>query len=417
MSSHPPRIAIVGGGPSGLTIGLLLHKRGVPFTIFELRSKPSGEELSLPAGVLDLHKESGLSVIRELDLLAEFGLLTGDCTESTIIANKEGHVIYMDEGGVATRPEISRNALAKLFLSNLPSEAIKWEYKLLSATSVTVYDKTETELDFGVNGKHTFDLVVGADGAWSRVRNLLTGVKPEYAGMQIITLTIRQVTKKYPQLSEYIGLGSFASLGIKHGVTTQRASQDSARLYIWLTTEDEHFGATSGLVSQAAATVKGKLLSDSALLGQWGSKIKELVSVACDEESKDKSGLKIYLKPLYTLPIGHTWEHKPGVTLVGDASHLMRPSGEGVNIGMLDSLLLYRAIVKAWETAIAGDGSFQHALEQPVREFEVDMWKRAKDKAEEAEELGKIMFGTEDGAQVMAHWFKSMMEQAAGAGQ
>lgn len=73
MSSHPPRIAIVGGGPSGLTIGLLLHKRGVPFTIFELRSRPSEEELSLPAGVLDLHKESGLSVIRELDLLPEFG--------------------------------------------------------------------------------------------------------------------------------------------------------------------------------------------------------------------------------------------------------------------------------------------------------------------------------------------------------
>ena len=64
MSSQP-RIAIVGGGPAGLTMGLLLHKNRIPFTIFESRQKPTEEELAKPSGMLDLHEESGLAVIKE----------------------------------------------------------------------------------------------------------------------------------------------------------------------------------------------------------------------------------------------------------------------------------------------------------------------------------------------------------------
>lgn len=104
---------------------------------------------------------------------------------------------------------------------------------------------TEIELDFGLHGKQTFDLVIGADGAWSKVRNLLTDVNPHYAGMQNITLTVREVTKKYPHLAELVGLGTFAALGNRHGVMSQRSPQDSARIYVFLTTEDEHFAATA----------------------------------------------------------------------------------------------------------------------------------------------------------------------------
>ena len=68
MSVFRPRIAIVGGGPSGLALGQLLHQRGIRATIYELRAKSTPEELAEPSGVLDLHEESGLAAMRECGL-------------------------------------------------------------------------------------------------------------------------------------------------------------------------------------------------------------------------------------------------------------------------------------------------------------------------------------------------------------
>lgn len=120
-----PRIAIVGGGPAGLTLGLLLRQRGIPFTIFELRQKPSDKELAKPSGMLDLHNETGLAAIRECGLFGQFLQLAGECTEADKVADMHGNILYADKGGVSERPEISRHALTKLLSSHLPVEAIK----------------------------------------------------------------------------------------------------------------------------------------------------------------------------------------------------------------------------------------------------------------------------------------------------
>lgn len=423
MSPYQPRIAIVGGGPASLTVGNLLHKRNIPFTIFELRPKPTEEDLAKPVGMLDLHEESGLAALKECDLLDEFHKHTGVCSEYQIIANKEGDVIYTDDGGLETRPEISRNSLSKILLDRLPSDTVKWEHKLISASrSTTASDTTEIELDFGKNGKHTFDFVVGADGTWSRVRSLLTVTKPMYAGWQLITLTIRHVTKKYPELAKYVGTGSFTCLGHRHGVMSQRGLQDSARIYVCLTTPDEHFAETLDLNKGTPAQAIKKLLSDDSLLGPFGPKVKELVRIGVDEETKDNPGAKLPIMPLYMLPIGHSWEHKPGATLIGDAAHVMNPwAAEGVNLAMHDALDVSQAIIKAYETAPGEAASFQRALDPLIEEFERVMAERAKGKAEETYTNGQTMFGSEDGATAMAEWFSSammaVMQQQAEAGE
>ncbi len=59
-----PTIAIVGAGPGGLTLGLLLHKHGIPFTVFERRPEPTETELLELSGMLDLHQESGLEALK-----------------------------------------------------------------------------------------------------------------------------------------------------------------------------------------------------------------------------------------------------------------------------------------------------------------------------------------------------------------
>ena len=412
-SSQSPRIAISGAGPAGLTLGLLLNKHAIPFTIFELRERPTAEELAKPAGMLDLHEESGLAALRECGLYEDFIPLTGECAEADRVSDIHGSILWADDGEMESRPEISRNALSNLLMSHLPANSIKWGHRLRSAATIMATSgNTETELDFGSHGKQTFDLVIGADGAWSRVRNLFTGVKPKYSGSQCVTLTIRQITEKYPQLAQLVGPGSFMALGLRHGVMSQRGPQDSARLYICLTSTDEAFASSSGLASKTAAEAKDILLNDHTMLGRYGTTIKQLVIAACEEESIDNPDAKLDIRPLYVLPVGHTWNHKPGVTLIGDAAHLMCPwAGEGVNLAMWDSLLLSQAIVRAFETSNTDSTSpsLQSALDPLLQEFEISMWKRVKEKAEETERNGQIMFGSDDGATVMANFFKSCM--------
>jgi 2-polyprenyl-6-methoxyphenol hydroxylase-like FAD-dependent oxidoreductase len=280
----------------------------------------------------------------------------------------------------------------------------------LSASSLTSSGRTEIELDFGSNGKQTFDLAIGADGAWSKIRNLLTDVKPNYAGFQVMTLTVQEITKKHPHLAELVGLGSFSALGNRHGVMSQRGPRDSARIYIFLTAEDEHLPATAGLEGQTAVAAGERIMSDPALIGTWGRTIKELVTVACKEETTDNPGAAVDLRPLYNLPVGTTWEHKAGATIIGDAAHLMCPwAGEGVNLAMWDSLLLAQAITKAYKTAGRDAASFQSALNPLMAAFEVDMVARAKEKAEETISNGQMMFG-EDGANAFKNFFLAVYE-------
>jgi 2-polyprenyl-6-methoxyphenol hydroxylase-like FAD-dependent oxidoreductase len=105
------------------------------------------------------------------------------------------------------------------------------------------------------------------------------------------------------------------------------------------------------------------------------------------------------------LPIGHIWEHKTGATLIGDASHLMGPwAGEGVNLAMWDSLLLSHAIIKAYEMAGQSTASFQNSLDPLLRDFEVEMVARCKEKAEESVNNREMMFA-ENGAERFVNFF------------
>jgi 2-polyprenyl-6-methoxyphenol hydroxylase-like FAD-dependent oxidoreductase len=407
-----PRIAIIGAGPAGLTMGLLLHQRAIPFTIFELRPKPTPAELAEPSGMLDLHQESGIAAIKECGLYEDFLARTGECSEAQRVSDKDGNILYEDQGEHSSRPEISRHALTGLLLAGLPAESVQWEHKLLSASSSASSSGHATiELDFGPRGKHAADFVVGADGAWSRVRALLTDVRPMYAGTVNVNLTIRDMGARHPRLAELVGTGSFAALAGHHGVMSHRGSRDSARIYVMLSAADEAFARTSGLAGRPPAEVRARLVGEGGILGGWGPRVKELVEAACEDEERADPRRPADVRPLYRLPVGAAWEPRRGATLVGDAAHLACPwAGEGVNLAMWDSLLLARAVAEAHASvggdAAGGEEAFQRALDPAVATFEAHMVARARGPAEEALRNGEMLFGSEHGARAFADFFR-----------
>lgn len=393
-----PRIAILGAGPAGLTLASLLNISKIPYTIYE--SRLSLPPPSTPSGSLDLHTESGLLALEGCGLTSNFKSLTSDCSEDTIIADKNGEVKWADDGMGENRPEVARNDLTSLLLSSLPSASVKWGHKILSVTPSTSSSARWT-VHFSSSGREQeadFDLIIGADGAWSKARPLLTDIKPHYSTISCVTLTLPYITERYPELAAMVGKGTYSATGEFKAVMSQRGGLDSARLYLMLHSDSSSYLEDSGLaqLSKSPAEMKKKLIEEPQFFAGWGKGLKDLIAAACDAELE--AGAEISAKPLYMLPTSFTWPHVPGITVIGDAAHLMTPfAGEGVNNAMLDAVELSKVIVSACQ----GED-----IDAVLKGFEVEMWRRNQVIA--AETWGNLqMFFEENAPDAFVAFMKS----------
>ncbi|KAF4944287.1 hypothetical protein FSARC_14708 [Fusarium sarcochroum] len=389
MTSVTPRIAIVGGGPAGLCLGVLLHKYGIPFTIYDLRNKPMKDFLSEPSGPLDLHEETGLAAIRSSGLWDKFVPLTTECSRTLKVVDKHGRLTYTNNGEQQHRPEIPRNALTLLLLSSVPAENITWGHKLQNATRTP---EGKILLNFGSNGTAEYDFVIGADGAWSKIRQLLTNIKPHYGGVQYTTLHILNATSRYADLSNLVGPGTCFVLGDKNGVFSQRGVEDSIRLYVSISTKSEE-NLEKATEKVTVASLKKLLLTDPDMFGMWGDETKGLISTACDEEAARMKVAQLPpFKPMYMLPIGHKWPAQPGLALIGDAAHLMMPwAGEGVNQALRDALDLANATATAYRSS-QNPTEFRECLTPLVAEFDKEMFSRTQAAAEKTWANSNLIF-------------------------
>ncbi|KAG9101776.1 hypothetical protein FS749_003465 [Ceratobasidium sp. UAMH 11750] len=373
MSTSTPRVAIIGAGPAGLTLARLLVNHSITPCVFErdvsVDYRPQG-------GTLDLHTHSGQQAIRDAGLWDEFRKHARYDGQESKLLTKTGKVLLhnqaMHEGAEGSKPEIDRIVLRKMLLESLDPTVVRWNHTL---ASIQPSDHQKFDLHFKDRKVESgFDLVVGADGTWSRVRPLLTDVVPFYSGACYIEANITHPDgPNYDTANKIVGCGSVAGCGDGKAIAGQRLGDNSIRVFAMFSTPQgdpswaqRHFGDVDS--SRARAELIGHFGQD------WDAELRELIELSDSE---------VVPRPLYMFPIGHKWEGRPGLTLIGDAGHVMTPfSGEGVNLAMWDSLELSKAIVL---------GAAERSLHEKVREFELGMFVRMEDAAKRAEQGRNFM--------------------------
>jgi 2-polyprenyl-6-methoxyphenol hydroxylase-like FAD-dependent oxidoreductase len=332
--SQPSRIAIIGAGPAGLTLARLLHVSGVALSVTIFEKDASPEARQQVGGTLDLHSDTGLAALHAAGLFNEFEKHARYDGEALIIADKNATRIVEKGGGTKkthhwSRPEIDRKRLKEILLASVPKELVRWGWKLRS-----VSEDGTLEFD-GQERQGPFDLIVGADGAWSKVRPILTDVRPAYSGISGFEMRLSNPNQDYPKLSTMVGRGSYFAYSDGKSLTAQRMGNESIRVGCWMA-EDASY--PQDVISQHG--VDGAKAEVLRRYSDWALDLLDLVK--CSDPG--------YNLPwaFYELPVGHTWEHKKGITLIGDAAALMTPfAGEGVNKAMKDALELSAAICKS----------------------------------------------------------------------
>jgi 2-polyprenyl-6-methoxyphenol hydroxylase-like FAD-dependent oxidoreductase len=337
-------IAIVGAGLGGLALARVLHVHGIDAVVHE--REPSREARG-QGGMLDIH--SGQRALREAGLIDQFFAIARGEGQDMRLLEPDGTLLLQEDtpdDAPLDRPEVDRADLRNLLLDSVPEHTVHWGHAFESADNGVLH--------FANGSTATYDLLVGADGANSQVRALLTDARPVHIGQNVVEIGIPDIDRTHPDLAAMVGRGNYWVIGNGISLAAQRNGDGRVRIGISFYNTAEDWFATSGIPFDDPAAARARLID---LLPGWDARFIALIA-ACDDMVVPRS--------ITTLPVGLTWPSAPDVTLVGDAAHLMPPVGHGANMALLDGALLGLALA-------AHPDDFPAA----VKEYESEMFERA----------------------------------------
>ena len=375
MTNHELRttgsIAIVGAGPGGATLARLLDDQGFSVRVFERDASPTARP---QGGSLDLRPDSGRRAVDRAGLGAEFERRSREEAKAFRMIDSDGE--DMPGAGGETHedagPEIDRGDLRAMLLEALPTGMVAWDHDV---------DAVEQDADGRWRLKSAgrddvvADLVVGADGIGSKVRRRLTDVQPIYTGITMIAANIRQELWRGSKVSEALGEGSVMFAGGDKTIFVQRCAHDLILLYYSMAVPQD-WPRSAGFDLDDAGAV---MASVRDTYSDWSPEVLDMLTEVRD---------KFQLWPTSVMPPDYRWDTKPGLTMLGDASHVMPPfTGKGVNLALLDALELTDALTDDPDRDVV----------DAVAGFERRMQARTGDEIRACLQVGKQAYGMDLG--------------------
>ncbi|MFI6996479.1 FAD-dependent oxidoreductase [Nocardia sp. NPDC050175] len=358
----PTPVTIIGAGLGGLTLASVLQVNGIPVTVYEAEPSPTARA---QGGMLDIHDYNGQLAIEAAGLSDEFRTLILEGRQAIRVLDRDGSILFdQPDDGTGGRPEVQRGEMRQMLIDSLPASTIQWGHKVSGTRAL---GEGRHEVTFTDGSTITTSLLVGADGAWSKVRPLLSTATPEYTGISYIETYLYDADTRHPAAAKAVGGGSLIAPAPGKGIQAHRESGDTLHTYVSLTRSLDWFAAID--FTDAAAT-RARIVHE---FDGWAPELTALITEA------DTAPV---FRPHYTLPIDHQWDRVPGVTLVGDAAHLAPPNGEGANLAMLDGAELGKALA-----------AHPDDIEAAITEYELAMFPRSAEIALDGAELHEIMSG------------------------
>ncbi|NVI82745.1 NAD(P)/FAD-dependent oxidoreductase [Janthinobacterium sp. BJB401] len=371
-------IAIIGAGLGGLMLARALHVHGIAATVYEADATPQARR---QGGMLDIHEDTGQQALRAAGLHDAFRALIRAGGEASRVLDQHGTVL-LEEGddGTGGRPEVARGELRRLLLESLPTGTVRWGHKL---TGVTTLDGCRHRLSFGHGATATSDLLVGADGAWSKVRPLLSNAQPAYSGIAFIETYLFDSDRRHPASAHAVGAGALFALAPGKGIQAHREADGVLHAYVALS-KPEAWLADIDFAAPAAARTR-----IAAQFAGWAPALTALITEADTPPAP---------RPVHMLPVDHRWQRVAGVTLLGDAAHLMAPAGEGANLAMFDGAELAQALA-----------AHPSDMEAALLAYETALFARSSVAAVESERILRLCFG-DDAPHSLVQFFAGMQD-------
>ena len=377
------KIAITGGGPGGLTLARLLQQSGAQVSVYE---RDQSRSARVQGSALDLHENSGLAALEAAGLMEAFWANHRSDLDSLRLTDASGTVLHKhlrQMSGAGQRPEIERGPLRDLLLDSLRPGTVQWDCKLESSE----FQDEQVLLRFANGQTAVVDIAIGSDGANSRLRELVTPIQPQYVGVSLVEGLVPAAKHAIPELWDLLGGSALIALGGERTIGMGTKPDGSVLFYAGLKTDDPAARKTLEEAITPDQRVRWFRSNFRGWSDLWEPLFREAVSMVW--------------RPLLVCPTDQDWKPKPNVTLIGDAAHVMPPyAGEGVNMAMLDALVLSKFLLSE---ATPGDA---------IAAYETEMFSRMRSMTADTM-VNTEMFYAPDACERVEALFRSSIEGEA----
>jgi 2-polyprenyl-6-methoxyphenol hydroxylase-like FAD-dependent oxidoreductase len=312
-------VTIIGAGLGGLTLARVLHVHGIRATVYEAEASANARA---QGGMLDIHEHNGQLALKAAGLFDKFLEIIHPGGQQGRALDKDGNVLLdHPDDSTGGRPEVPRGELRRILLESLPTDTVRWGRKVTSASLIEGGRHVLTLTD---GSAVTTELLVGADGAWSRVRSLLSEAKPAYAGITYVETYLYDSDARHKASVDAVGGGMMFAMAPGKGIMAHREPNGVLHTYVGLKKPEDWIAGID--FSDPAAAV-------ACLAEEFDGWAPELTALITDGETDPVP------RPIYALPLEHRWNRVGSVA----RSRLVVTNGSPAIFHLLLKLSCYMA--------------------------------------------------------------------------